>query len=73
MQFMLGTTEKRKRRRTLQIPVDLQIDVSTESEHNFYSDLSRNVAAQFGSASADDDVDAARAVGALAGQLVRLP
>jgi hypothetical protein len=36
-------------------------------------DLSRNVAAQFGSASADDDVDAARAVGALAGQLVRLP
>ena len=41
---MLGTTEKRKRRRTQQIPVDLQIDVSTESEHNFYTDLTRNVA-----------------------------
>jgi hypothetical protein len=36
-------------------------------------DLSRNIAAQFGSASANDDVDAARTVGALAGQLVRLP
>jgi hypothetical protein len=36
-------------------------------------DLSRNIAAQYGSASADDDVDAARAIGALAGQLVRLP
>jgi DnaJ domain len=36
-------------------------------------DLSRNIAAQFGSASANDDVDAARMVGALAGQLVRLP
>jgi hypothetical protein len=36
-------------------------------------DLSRNIAAQFGSASADDDVNAAKAVGALAGQLVRLP
>jgi hypothetical protein len=36
-------------------------------------DLSRNMAAEFGSSSADDDVDAARAIGALAGQLVRLP
>jgi len=36
-------------------------------------DLSRNEATLFGSASADQDVNAARAVGALAGQLVRLP
>jgi hypothetical protein len=36
-------------------------------------DLSRNEATLFGSSSADDNVDAARAVGALAGQLVRLP
>jgi hypothetical protein len=36
-------------------------------------DLSRNVALQFGSARADDNADAARAVGALASQLVRLP
>jgi hypothetical protein len=36
-------------------------------------DLSRNVAIQFGSSSADDNVDAARSVGALAGELVRLP
>jgi hypothetical protein len=36
-------------------------------------DLSRVVAMEFGSANADDNVDAARAVGALAGQLVRLP
>jgi hypothetical protein len=36
-------------------------------------DLSRNVALQFGNATAAKDVDAARAVGALAGQLVRLP
>jgi hypothetical protein len=36
-------------------------------------DLSRNEAALFGNASADDDVSAARSVGALAGQLVRLP
>jgi hypothetical protein len=35
-------------------------------------DLSRSVAMEFGSSSADDNVDAARAVGALAGQLVRL-
>jgi hypothetical protein len=35
-------------------------------------DLSRNIAAQFGNGSADDDVNAAKAVGALAGQLVRL-
>ena len=36
-------------------------------------DLSRTVASQFGSASADDDVSAAKSVGALAGQMVRLP
>jgi hypothetical protein len=36
-------------------------------------DLSRGVAMEFGGASADDNVAAARAVGALAGQLVRLP
>jgi len=36
-------------------------------------DLSRSVAMEFGSATADDNVAAARAVGALAGQLVRLP
>jgi hypothetical protein len=36
-------------------------------------DLSRSVAMEFGSTTADDNVDAARAVGALAGQLVRLP
>lgn len=35
-------------------------------------DLSRNVAMQFGSSQADDNVDAARAVGALASQLVKL-
>jgi hypothetical protein len=36
-------------------------------------DLSRSIAAQYGGASADDDVTSARAIGALAGQLVRLP
>jgi hypothetical protein len=36
-------------------------------------DLSRSVALEYGNASADDNVSAARAVGALAGQLVRLP
>jgi DnaJ-like protein len=36
-------------------------------------DLSRSVASQVGSASADDDVNAAKTVGALASQLVRLP
>jgi len=36
-------------------------------------DLSRSVAARYGSQSADDDVAAARSVGALAAQLVRLP
>src|SRR5579859_2704390 len=36
-------------------------------------DLSRTIAAQYGSSAADDDVNAAKAVGALAGQLVRLP
>lgn len=36
-------------------------------------DLSRNVAAQFGSNAADGDVNAARAVAALANRLVRLP
>jgi hypothetical protein len=36
-------------------------------------DLSRNVAARFGSARAENDVSAARAVAALAAQLVRLP
>lgn len=36
-------------------------------------DLSRSVAMAYGSTTADDDVDAARTVGALAGQLVRLP
>jgi hypothetical protein len=36
-------------------------------------DLSRSVAAQFGSASADQDVKAARTVAALADELVRLP
>ncbi|MBV9322274.1 MAG: J domain-containing protein [Chloroflexi bacterium] len=35
-------------------------------------DLSRSVAMQFGSSNADDNVEAARAVGALAGQLVQL-
>lgn len=35
-------------------------------------DLSRNIAAQYGSTSAGEDVEAARAIGALAGQLVRL-
>ena len=36
-------------------------------------DLSRNVAAQFGSNTADGDINAARAVAALASRLVRLP
>jgi hypothetical protein len=36
-------------------------------------DLSRNVAMQYGGSSASNDVDAARTVGALAAQLVRLP
>jgi DnaJ-like protein len=36
-------------------------------------DLSRNIAAQFGSNRAEDDVNAAKLVGALASQLVRLP
>lgn len=36
-------------------------------------DMSRNVAAQYGGTSASEDVDAAKAIGALAGQLVRLP
>jgi hypothetical protein len=36
-------------------------------------DLSRNIATQFGGSSASDDVAAAKAVGALAGQLVHLP
>jgi len=36
-------------------------------------DLSRNIAIQFGGSAANNDVDAARMVGALAGQLVRLP
>ena len=36
-------------------------------------DLSRSVAMEFGSTTADGNVDGARAVGALAGQLVRLP
>jgi curved DNA-binding protein CbpA len=43
------------------------------SNMSYTIDLSRNVAAQFGSSNADDDVNAAKAVGALAGQLVRLP
>jgi hypothetical protein len=43
------------------------------SNMSYTIDLSRNVATQFGSSSADDDVNAAKAVGALAGQLVRLP
>ncbi len=43
------------------------------SNMSYTIDLSRDVATQFGSSSADDDVDAARAVGALAPQLVRLP
>jgi hypothetical protein len=36
-------------------------------------DLSRSVALEFGGSTAEADVEAARAVGALAGQLVRLP
>ena len=36
-------------------------------------DLSRSVAAQFGSSNADQDVAAARRVGELAAHLVRLP
>ncbi len=36
-------------------------------------DLSRNVALQYGSSTVEDDVAAARSVGALASQLVRLP
>ena len=36
-------------------------------------DLSRSVASRYGSLAAEDDVAAARAVGALAAQLVRLP
>jgi DnaJ domain len=36
-------------------------------------DLSRSVALEFGGSTADANVDAARAIGALAGQLVRLP
>jgi hypothetical protein len=36
-------------------------------------DLSRSVAARYGSSSAEDDVAAARSVGSLAAQLVRLP
>jgi hypothetical protein len=42
------------------------------SNMSYTIDLSRNVATQFGGSAADDNVDAARAVGALAGQLVRL-
>lgn len=45
----------------------------TSANMSYTIDLSRNIAAQFGSGSADDDVNAAKAVGALAGQLVRLP
>jgi uncharacterized protein (TIGR02266 family) len=44
MQNMLGVPEKRRRRRTQRLRVDLQVDVSHESEHNFYSDLTRNAA-----------------------------
>jgi uncharacterized protein (TIGR02266 family) len=40
----LGVAHKRRRRQTLQIHVDLQVDVSTESEHNFYTDVTRNLA-----------------------------
>ena len=36
-------------------------------------DFSRSIATQYGSSKAENDVDAARAVGALVGQLVRLP
>jgi hypothetical protein len=36
-------------------------------------DLSRNIAAQYGGTTANKDVNAAKAIGALAGQLVRLP
>ena len=36
-------------------------------------DLSRNIATAYGSSKAENDLDAARAVGALVGQLVRLP
>src|SRR5262249_56335890 len=41
MQNMLDVPEKRRRRRTQRLRVDLQVDVSHESEHNFYSDLTR--------------------------------
>lgn len=43
------------------------------SNMSYTIDLSRNVAALYGTASADADVNAAKAVGALAAQLVRLP
>lgn len=36
-------------------------------------DMSRNIAEQYGGTTATDDVGAAKAIGALAGQLVRLP
>jgi uncharacterized protein (TIGR02266 family) len=40
-----ATPEKRRRQRnTLRLRVDLQIDVSLESNHNFYSDMTRSVA-----------------------------
>jgi hypothetical protein len=43
------------------------------SNMSYTIDLSRNVAAQFGSARAEHDESAARAVAALANQLVQLP
>jgi len=43
------------------------------SNMSYTIDLSRSVAAQYGSPTADDDLTAARAVAALAGQLVPLP
>ena len=44
MQYMLSASPKRRRRPTLRLHVDLQIDVSTESEHNFYTGVTRNIA-----------------------------
>jgi hypothetical protein len=44
-----------------------------DTNMSYTIDLSRSVAAQFGGASTNDDVAAARSVAALASQLVRLP
>ena len=44
MQNMLSASPKRRRRPTQRLHVDLQIDVSGDSEHNFYTGVTRNIA-----------------------------